>query len=802
LAVISQQVVDRGGQLVIGKTISHYKILEKLGEGGMGVVYKAEDTKLRRVVALKFLTPQSLGDATERARFIHEAQAAAALNHPNICTVHEIDEADGETFIAMEYVEGQSLKEKIQSGPMDLDEAIGLAAQMAEGLQKAHEKGIVHRDVKPANVMITEGGQAKIMDFGLAKSGERSALTKTGTTLGTVGYMSPEQARGEDLDGKSDIWSLGVVLYEMVSGLLPFKGDYEPAVVFSILNEEPEPLTALRTGVAMELERMVNKALAKSPDERYQHAEDLIVDLRRLVKAEPSKATRAGAAERRRSRRLVLYSGITVLPILLIAIIYSVFLRHDSGDLKAPIDSIAVLPLDNLSGDPAEEYFVQGMHEGLITDLSRLGALRVISRTSVMRYKDAGKPIPEIAKELDVDAVVEGSVLRVGDRVRITAQLIRGDSDEHMWADSYDREMRDVLSVISEVARSIAGEIEVAVSEADELELTDSRPVEPEAYDAYLMGQFHFNTLSPREFPAALEYFEKARDIDPGFAEAYAAEGGIYFLYAHFGMKPRNEVIGPARAAVEKALQLDKDLPGAHAIKGCITLYIDWDWPAAERELKLALKGDPGDAMIRHAYADYLMVMGRHQESLEQVLIGRKYDPSSPMGLVPVFGHLQIAGRYDESIEECRRILRVDPEFPVARHFLGEGLWSKGMYDEAVREFRMDLEGNEELVEALDSGYADSGPMGAMLAVAELRAEWARAGRGRALTVAGCFAKAGEADSTLFWLEKGYEARETQLLHITAQPQYDFVRGDPRFQDILRRIGLPQGGPRSEDETR
>ena len=772
---------------MIGKTISHYKIIEKLGEGGMGVVYKAEDTKLDRTVALKFLTQQAIGSDEEKPRFVHEAKAAAALSHPNICTVHEIDESEGHTFIAMECVEGQTLKSRIESGPLKLKEAVDIAIQVAEGLQEAHEKGVVHRDIKPANVMVTSKDQAKIMDFGLAKAPGRTKLTKTGMTLGTAAYMSPEQARGGEIDSRTDIWSLGAVLYEMVTGQGPFKGDYEQAVMYSILNESPEPLTALRTGVPMDLERIVNKALAKRPDERYQHMGEILVDLR-LVR----KTLEAGASTPRPigigrplGKRVFLYGGIVV--VLALVIVGRPYFFPGRGE---PIDSIAVLPLENMSGDPGEDYFVGGMHEALIKDLSKIEALRVISRTSVTRYKKTDKPISQIARELDVDVLVEGSVMRVGDRVRITAQLIRGSTDEYMWAESYDRDLRNVLAVISDVARSIAGEIRIALSAEDEEQLADSGPVDPEAYDALLMGQFNINALSPKNCLIALEYFQKARDIDPSFAQAYAMEGAAYVLLAHFGVRSVSEVVGPARAALGKALELDGQLATAHAAMGFIKLYFDRDWASAERELKRGLKGDPGNAMIRHCYADYLMVTGHLEESLEQVIIGRRYDPVSPMGVVPVLGHLVMARRYDEAVEECRKILAADADFPAARGLLAQGLWAKGMYEEALDEFRKDWAGDEELLAALERGYSDSGPTGAMLAVAELSATRTSEGGGRALEVAAHYAHAQEADSTLEWLEKAHEARETQILHIAALPYYDFLRGDPRFQDLCRRIGL------------
>ena len=468
---------------MIGKTISHYKILEELGRGGMGVVYKAEDTKLKRTVALKFLAPIALGSEEEKARFVHEAQAAASLDHPNICTVHEIDDAEGQTFIAMAYIAGQSLKEKVETGPLQLNETLDIAIQVAEGLQEAHEKSIVHRDIKSANIMVSDKGQAKITDFGLAKLTGRTKLTKSNMTFGTVAYMSPEQTQGEEVDHRSDIFSLGVVLYEMITGQHSFKGDYEQAVVYSILHEDPEPITGLRTGVPMELERIVNKALAKNPGERYQHVDELLVDLRsvgRELEADQPKTAQTPSRLPRR-HRVLLYGGIALLLLLLALVGRDLFTTGHE-----PIDSIAVLPLKNYSGDPEQEYFSDGMTEELIDKLGRIKALRVISSTSAMRYKGTNKSLPEIARELDVAAIVEGSVQPFGEQIRIRVLLIDAKADQQLWNGSFERESRNVLALQRQVALAIAQEVAVTLTPQEETQLAEVPEVNPDAYALYL----------------------------------------------------------------------------------------------------------------------------------------------------------------------------------------------------------------------------------------------------------------------------------------------------------------------------
>ncbi|GMQ82618.1 MAG: serine/threonine-protein kinase [Rhodothermia bacterium] len=786
--------------IMIGKSISHYNILEKLGEGGMGVVYRAEDTKLKRIVAIKFLTHQALGNQEEKARFVREAQAAASLEHPNISTVFEIDESEGQTFIVMAYVEGQNLKEKIESGPHKIVEAIEIATQIAQGLQEAHEKGIVHRDIKSANIMVGEKGQAKIMDFGLAKLAGRTKLTKRGMTVGTTAYMSPEQARGDDVDHLTDIWSFGIVLYEMITGQLPFKGDYEQAVVYSVMNEDPEPVTGLRTGVPMDLERVVNKALAKNPDERYQSVSEILVDLKRLTKVLESKKleTVSAGTSLEVGDRLYKYGAASLIVIiLLVAGVFLISGRLFNGSEKA-IDSIAVLPLDNISGDPEQEYFVEGMHEALITDLSKISALKVISRTSTLRYKETVKSIPEIARELDVDVLVEGSVLRIEDQVRITVQLIRGATDEHLWANEYDRDLRNVLALLSGVAQAVADEIEVVLTPQEEERLLDARPVNPQAHEVYLKGRYFFNQFTLQDLQKSLRYFQEAIDIDSSFALAWAGLAGAHVMIAYFGNVPPQEPVSRSWAAALKAIELDDRLASAHTSLGWIKLF-EWDWEGAKEAFQKALELNPNDIDALHGYGDYLSITGRLEEGLALVKRGWQRDPYSPIYSIPVAAHLYMMRRYDEAIAEAKGQLELDPDRRMGL-ILARSYWQKGMFEEALAEYRKAWRRDPERLEVMQRGYADSGPKGTMLAVAELLVARSEVVYVNPFSIAVIYARAEKIERAFWWLEKAYEQRSPELIYVGLRPAFDPIQSDQRFQDLLRRMGLLDYNTPSNDK--
>jgi len=759
----------------------------------MGVVYKAQDTKLKRTVALKFLPPELTHISEVKDRFMREAQAAAALDHPHICTVYEFDETEEKTFISMAYIEGQSLKKKIESGPFEIYEALRIAIQAAEGLQEAHKKGVVHRDIKSANIMVTEKDQAKIMDFGLARVTGTTLVTMEGMTMGTIAYMSPQQARGERVDHRTDIWSLGVVLYEMFSGQLPFKGEHDQAVIYSILNEQPKPITVLRSEIPMSIEQVVAKALEKNLDERYQNIEELLDDLRSISEGiEPEGIrVRLWKAKLLRRKRAIIYAGIAGFLIIMTVIALSLF----TGRAEA-IDSIAVLPLENLTGDPGQEYFVDGVTDELIGQLAQIGALRVISRRSVMQYKGVKKTLPEIAQELNVDAVVEGTVHRVGDSVRIRVQLIEALPEErNLWAQTYDRAMTDVLVMYKEMARAIADKTRVKLTAQEEANLASTRQVNPEAYEAYIKGRFHWYKLSPQDLEIALQYFELAQEKDPNYALAYAGIAHIWVGRQQQGLVPYSEAAPRAKAAALKALELDDTLAEVHYLLAGIRAWVEWDWEDAETAYRRAIELNPNYPDPRAYYSHFLFMMRRPEEAMEQIERALELDPFNALFRAIYGMDLMYARRYEDAIALLRETLRTAPNDPVALSTLRSAYHQKGMYEEALEIWKTSYaaKGDREAEEALARGFAEAGYSGALSRVAETLIARSRTTYVTSWQIGTLYTRAGKNDEALEWLEKAYEEHDGNMPYISVDPIFDGLRDDPRFQDLLRRLNLPQG---------
>jgi len=749
---------------MIGKAISHYKILEKLGEGGMGVVYKAQDTKLKRTVALKFLPPELTRNPEAKERFVHEAQAASALDHPNICTIHEIDEANDRTFIVMACIDGPNLRERVQAGSLKLDEALDIAIQVASGLQAAHEKGIVHRDLKSANIMITSQGQAKIMDFGLAKSSSQTTITRTGTTMGTPAYMSPEQTRGEQVDHRTDIWSLGVVLYEIVTGQLPFKGDHEQAVIYSILNVEPQPMTSLRTGVPMELERIVNKTLAKSPGERYQHVDGLLVDLRLLKKELESRETQ------------------TIL----------------TKDKPSP--SIAVLPFTNLSADKEQEYFCDGMAEEIINALTHIEGLRVVARTSAFAFKGKHVDIREIGKKLNVGAVLEGSVRKAGSRLRITTQLVNVSDGYHLWSEKYDRDTgklccpEDIFAIQDEISLAIVDKLKIKLLRKEKAALVKRYTDDLEAYSLYLKGRYHWNKRTPEGLKKAIQHFEQVIERDPSYALAYAGLADSYILLAEHSLLPPKDAFPRAKAAVIKALDIEETLSEAHTSLAFIKTLSDWDWMGAEKEFKQAIEFNPGYATAHQWYAEHLTMTGRYAEAIAEFKRAQELDPLSLIiGVASAVTLFCGTRRYDRVIEECQKVLEMDPNFGGALNVLGMVYRERAMYEEAIEAFqkaRTFDEGNTWVTAELGHAYAVSGNRSEAQKVLDELEQLSKRSYVPPDNIALVYLGLGKKNLTFEYLEKAYEDRSVGLSWLKADPIFDSLRSDPRFIKLLKKVGL------------
>ena len=799
---------------MLGKIISHYRILEKLGGGGMGVVYKAEDTTLGRQVALKFLPEEWSKDRQALERFKREARAAAALNHPNICTIYEVGEQAGQPFLVMELLEGETLEQRISAQPLKVNEILELAIPIALALEAAHAKGIVHRDIKPANIFVTQEGGVKILDFGLAKvaraGGPSSvtdvsteSLTAPGVVAGTVQYMSPEQALAEPVDARTDLFSFGSVLYEMATGRAPFLGSTLGETIAHILHSEPEAMGRFNSEVPAELERITRKCLEKKRQERYQSAKELRVDLQGLKRATESvqAGVTAGLALPKRGRpavplrkrRIVAIVGAAVMLVAAVLIARNVGGLRDRllGPVGPPrIESLAVLPLENLMGDPQQEYFVDGMTEELIADLSQVSALRVISRTSVMQYKGSKKLMPEIARELKVDGVIEGSVLRSGDQVRITAQLIQAATDTHLWARSYERDLRDVLALQDEVARAIAEEIRVKLTPQEQTLLARGRPVNPETHEAYLKAMFYLYKKTPEGFAKGLALLQQAIEKDPADPLPYAGLALAYPIIYHGpgGTVPPREGFPRARAAALKALELDESSAQAHLALAAIKVYFDWDWAGAEKEFKRALELNPNLPEAHAHYGWYLLLFGRNEEGLAEGKRAVELDPLTSVYTAWVGWMYWNLGQPDKAIEQARKALDIDPNSPDALYVLGGAYADKKMFEQAIAANQKLAAVNPDWKFGLATTYALAGRKANAL---KLMAEMEREDYSKfSLDLFGIQTILGNREEAFRALDAAFEYHHIFLPWEMNDPESPW-RSDPRFQELRRRMNFP-----------
>jgi eukaryotic-like serine/threonine-protein kinase len=811
---VPELIIDDQVDSLAMEAVGPFKIIKRLGSGGMGDVYLAQDSRLGRNVALKLLDRNLIGDSRSRTRFLREARLASALDHPNICTIHEIGESSGLLFIAMQYVEGVTLKDVIGGRPLALDSLLSISLQVANGLAAAHARGIIHRDIKPSNIMVTPNGQAKVLDFGLARPVEKEAdesdLTRAGAVMGTPTHMSPEQARGETVDHRSDIFSLGVVRYEMATGHIPFSAKSRAETMNAVINQPHTPVAELNTDMPAELCMVINKALAKQLADRYQSVDNLRTDLRGVAKAAglPSfnssdplmvpyaLISRSGPWARTREsftqRWQIFALGLVVLT--LAAIVYSKFFRVPSPLSEGEIKSLAVLPLENLSGDPSQEYFADGMTDALIGDLAKIKGLRVISRTSAMYYKGANKPLKEIAGELKVDAVIEGTVQRSADRVLIRAQLIQAATERHLWAETYERDLRDVLALQNEIAHAVVREIQIKVNPNDRARLSSNRPVNRKAFDDYLQGRFlYWNRRTDENLLRALGFFQSAVNEDPGYAPAYVglADCNNSLGSEMMSVLPPIDARRRASEAASKALEIDDKLAEAHAALGFAKHY-NWDWSSAEQELKRAIELNPNYAYAHECYSSYLLTRGRVEEAIEEANRAQELDPfslaiSAKRGFI-----LENARRYDEAIEQLRRVIAMDQNNYQAHWFLGHTYAASGRFAEAIAA--------SERAAAISRTPGALGFLGMSYGLAgrkddakKILNELLELKNRRYVTppaLANVYIGLGNKDQAFYWLEKAYQERSNYMAYLKVFPCDDPLRSDPRFDDLLRRIGL------------
>jgi serine/threonine-protein kinase len=787
---------------LIARTISHYRIIEKLGAGGMGVVYKAEDTRLHRFVALKFLPDNLAQDSRALERFRGEARAASALNHPGICTIYDIAEQDGLAFIAMEFIDGETLRSHIQDKALPLDELLKLGIQIADALEAAHAEGIVHRDIKPTNIFVNKRGQAKVLDFGLAKlvpkgvavasadASDRAAdpASIVGIISGTPSYMSPEQVRGDYLDQRSDIFSLGLLLYEMATGHQAFSGGTGGMIIEAVLTRAPVPAHSINPQIPPRLEDIINKALHKDREQRYQHATEIRADLEGLERssdtgwkaaAARAEATATGTSTRSRAKERRAGSSMA---------------RTGRARVSKVVDSLAVLPFENTSRDPEHEYLSDGIASSLINILATVPKLRVMAQSTVSRYKGRAIDAQTVGRELRVRGVLTGRIMQSGESLRIGAELVDVATGSQLWGAQYDRKPGDIFAIQDEISQEISGKLRLKLTRAEKKRLTKRQTDDAEAYRLYLKGRHQRNRWTEDGFYKAIEYFEQAVEKDPGYALAHAGLADSYVGLGWNSYLPPKDAFPKGKMAAAGALGLDPDLGEAHTTQAAVLWLYDWHWPEAQREFEHSLALNPAYSTANHYYGEYLMTMGRHAEAVARMRKSLELDPLSLIISVGIGWACYMARRYEDAIEQLRRTIELEPNYPVTYWILGLLLRKMGRYEPAIAEGEkgVKLSGGSPLMSAaLAQTLAVAGRKEQAIEILGDLTKLAKQKYVAPYFLAGIHIGLGEDDRAMECLERSYEEHSHWLIYLHIDPSMDALRSDPRFQGLLRRVGLP-----------